>query len=329
MIEMECANMCSCSTNPSSTAPPAEDGRRGPSGKATTPPAASRSTSSAPPAASGAQAARSASGSAASTTPTTDLVRFARALDVPLSDRGARRLRARLGDQGARDRVEGVGALLRLAAGVGAQLTPLEARRRLDAAAGSYDRAARRLLDDVTDLRQAELSRAWSRYERQLYANDALARHAPLLGRGAGGALSWQVETLLRAARDSGLVAANYRDEIARAVADEVKRRFPIRSDVVTVGESGAPASRSAELRREARRDEDGARRRFLERAPELHQQIERLSDSGRLRREVEEVLARLRERLDKKVADGWRPDPARYRAFVIDRAFADARAAA
>lgn len=248
---------------------------------------------------------------------------------MPLTDRGARRLRARLGDQGARDRVESVGALLRLAAGIGAALAPLEARRRLDAAAGSYSVAAGQLLDDVAGRRQRALDDAWSRYERHLYANDALARHAPLLDRGVGGALSWQVETLLRAARDAGLVAQTYRDEIARAVADEVRRRFPVRSDVVTVGESGAPASRSTELRREARRDEDAARRRFLERAPELHQQIERLSDSGRLRREVEEVLARLRNRLDTKVSAGWRPDPARYRSFVIDRAFADARAAA
>lgn len=260
-------------------------------------------------------------GDRARATPTRDLLQLARQSGVDLTERSARRMRARLGDTAARQRVEAIGRLLRAARDERWEMTTLEAIRRLDAA-GSPERAVEQLQNDIARRRNRVMAVRWSQLERELWRRDAAARHAHITrSRADQGALAWQVEMLLAAARDAGVdskVVDRARADIRMFVNREIARRFPVRDDGWTVQREG---SRHAELVATATRDERAVRELALRRRPELHRQIEALSDSPRLRREIGGVLDRLRELLDVQVAEGWRPDPQRYRREVVMRA--------
>lgn len=283
-----------------------------------------------------------------SATPTADLVRDARRLRVPLSDRGARRLRARLGDDLALQRVRDVAALRALADALGATLTVLEARRLLDTA-GSYQAAVDRFVDELTERRGRAFSRAWARFERELWAHDAVARHASVRGDHAAGALGWQVEMLLAAARDAGLtdreargrgvpgsrkhqeklagVIAGFRARIETAVSREMDRRYPDRREARWQVLDADEQTAHEQIVGDQIRADRAARALALERMPSLRQQIDHLADSPRMRQQVEAVLADLRRRLELKVSGGgWAPDVERYRREVIDRAAHAAR---
>lgn len=259
-----------------------------------------------------------------STTPNADVQQFADEVDFRVSERGVRRMRAEFGEQGARDRIAAGAALVALSSALGAPLTPLAALRRLDAAGGKYNVAAARLVGahetSVSRLYEIE----WNRLERQLYANDARARHAPVLG-AAGGQLGWQSEILLACAADVGLTdpdADAYRRRLRNLVDIEIERRYPIRDVGVRVDIAGEPPSRHSTLVDRAEHDDRDARRLALARRPALGQVIDACADSPRARGGIVKVLNEIRVRLGQRaLEENWRPDPQRYRREVIEKA--------
>jgi hypothetical protein len=262
-------------------------------------------------------------------TPNADLVAHARELGLTLTVRGAQKMRAGRGEQAARDRVEAIASLIDLASALGRTLTLLAGARRLDAA-GDYDGASTALIAEVRARRNRVFDREWERLEAELYANDAHARHATLLGQLAGGSLGWRTTMLLMAAHDAGLQAPNadaYQAKVVAMVGAEIERRYPIRRE--EEWQVVDPDSHHPKVLERAILDERQARDMVLKRVPELQQRIDELSASSRLRSDIERLLGQIQKRLTQQVDDGcWHPNPDRYRREVADAAADAARAA-
>lgn len=269
-------------------------------------------------------------------TPNADLLARARELGVELTARGAWKLRARVGEQAARDRVEAIGALLALADRWEVDLSSDVARRRLDAAGGDYDVAAGKLVAEVKARKQRVFSAEAVRLEAELYARDARARHAAFLAGALGRAAfvsspGTEAELLLVAAADAGLTdpgPADYVRELAGVVTAELERLHPPRrSGEWQVLDADGPGHGARVA--EAERAEQRARDMLFARRPSLGQRIDRLAASPGMRTRVGEVLQRIRVRLaEREEAGSWRPDPERYWREVVEAAADEVRAA-
>jgi hypothetical protein len=263
-------------------------------------------------------------------TPNAELLALAAERGVPMTDRQARRLRARLGEQAARDRVEGIGALMDLASALGRDLSAKGAAFRLDAAAGSYDVASAALVYEIRSRRERVFVIEMNRNERRLYAQDAHVRHEAQFG--SEGSLGFRASMLLLAVEDAGLRkpdADGYRLKLTHAVDREIGRRYPSRpQERVEVIDADQQNTRHRQLVTAAIAEERQARDDVLKKVPELQQRIDALA-SRTLRLEVEQLLREMQKRITQKaVSEGWRPNPDRYRQLVIDAAWEAARAA-
>ncbi len=257
------------------------------------------------------------------------LAELATARGIHLDDQAADFLIKARGERAASNFVEGAATLIDLASALGQDLDQAAAFRRMDAAAGEYELAAQRILDPFRQRRQHVFGCEWTRAERELYANDAKARHAVFVGHLAGGSLGWQTSMLLQAAGDAGLVqpgVTEYRMSLMRAVGAEIERRYPVRREAEwqVVGEDTLA---HAEIVRAEIRREQQARNLVLGRRPELAQRIDALR-SGRLISDVERILRAIRKRLAQRAEEGWMADPERYEREVIQGALEAAREA-
>jgi hypothetical protein len=255
-------------------------------------------------------------------TPTADLIEYAGERGLKLTRAGAQKLRRDRGEEGARDRIDSIAALVTLASALGIELTDLAAARRLDAVKGNYDRARERLVAVDRARREGIFSREWARLEDAFYMADARKRHAVFVGHLQHGPLGWQASMLLLAAHDAGLRSPNasaYRVRLERMVGAEIERRYPDRRE--TEWEVVDPDSRHSEILKQAISDERAARDLALLRRPELRQRIDTLTDSNVLRRDVERVLNEIRRRLANSAEEGWHPNPDRYLEDVVQPA--------
>lgn len=282
----------------------------------------------------------------------------ARERGVDLTRQAAYAMLRRLGPEGARERVDAIGALIDLASAWGRRLTTQAAARRLAAAGGDWELARDRFLEQLRRRRQRRFDAAWTRAERDWRAREARARHAAILVQLDRGSLGHRAGLALLAAADAGLTrpdAAGIRAQLWRICDLEVARRHPSRppldeappADPVARVEWERERQRHSEhmaptLAEEARvlellharlrgpdDDDDtaaGARR-------DLALTINALADHPAFRADVERVLQRVRHRLLEALERGgdgaWRPDPEAFRVAVIERAAAEAAHAA
>lgn len=267
-------------------------------------------------------------------TPNADLIAYAAELGLSLTDRGARKLRERIGNQrAARARLESVAALVVLASALEWNLTQLGAARRLDAVGGDYDVARGRLIGEIEARRSGVFAREWSRLEIRYYSRDAHVRYAAFFADlDEEARLGYRTSMLLVAAADAELRkpdAEKYRIDVTRAVGMELQRRYPSRrQEEWEVLADEDVNSRHREIQAKAIADERHAREMVLKKLPELQQRIELLADSLTMRTSIEQILREIRRRLEEKAADprggiehGWSPNPARYRREVADAA--------
>ncbi len=295
-----------------------------------------------------------------SATPTADLLAHARERRVPLTRQGAQSLGRRLGAERARERLDSIGALIDLASAFGRQLSALSAARRLDAAAGDFDDARDRLLDEIEGTRSRAFDRAWREHERAFYDDDAHRRHAAFLAELDRGSLGHRATLLLLAAAEAGLTrpsAAARRAQLWGLCDVELARRHAVdehagtRADVIaTIAEETPddPIERAAFAAAHERYLAHTAAAEAAERlAREMAEQqlladdgdrdlaitVNRLADDAAFRGDVERVLASIRSRLADALArddaGAWRPDPERFHTLVVLRAAAAARQAA
>lgn len=264
-------------------------------------------------------------------TPAELLAQRAEELGLEMSTTAAARLIHRRGHDIAVELVEAAASLSDLASALGFDLDRFGAIRRLDHARGSYDRAAKRLMQEERD-RDArvnrEFSQAFNRCEKALYSRDAKARHTLFLGELATGTLGWQTSMLLRAAEDAGIDADRHRAKLTQVVGAEIDRRYPRRrEDEWMVVDEDRPIHKA--LFDQARRDENHVRAEVLSRRPELAGRIDALR-SKRLTDDVQSVLRKIRRELRSRAESGrWVADPERYRREVIDAAALEAEAVA
>jgi hypothetical protein len=286
-----------------------------------------------------------------SETPTADLLKYASARGVDLTERGAILMRQRIGDAGARDRVDAIGALIDLASAWGRKLTTLAAIRRLDHADGDFEAARDRLIDPLLRRRQRAFDAGWRRAECDLRARDARSRHAAFLAELCdAGSLGHRATLMLMAAADAGLRnphAAARRARLWRLVDVELSRRHPSRPKLDEPPPDD-PAERiawEAERAREAEHlaptlEAERAARELLTRQlldddgePSLAITVDRLADHpgfrGDVERELRAVRGQLADALACDDAGAWSPDPARYHRDVIGGAAEAAREAA
>lgn len=286
-----------------------------------------------------------------SATPTADLLAHARGRGVALTRRGAQRLLRRCGPDGARARVEAIGALVDLASAFGLDLgkrPELAAARRLDAAAGSFDNARKMMLAEVERRRRRALHQAWAELEQAYYEKDAHERHAAFLAQLDTGSLGRRATLLLMAARDAGLRrpdAAAHRARLWGLCDVEIARRHELdeqhrtRDELIEALARAAPedpVERSAwevdharyrEHVAQAAADERHAREMLEQQLLDDHGDrdlaltINLLADDPRFRgdinRELATIQAALRDALDRPGAGAWKPDPNSYRIHV------------
>lgn len=154
--------------------------------------------------------------------------------------------------------------------------------------------------------------------EAEHFAQEARARHAAFHAQVVGGTLGTRTTILLVAAADAQLApptADDYRERLKRFVDAEILRLYPDRAE--HSWRLLDPESRHHHLVDRVMREERYAREQVL-RSAVLAERIDALPVK-RLGRRVGLVHREVRARLSLRMAQGWTPDPARYRREVLE----------